>query len=313
METSPLFCILILLAHANAAVEKGKCDPLKEECKGNEYCQDHDADGEWTCACLEGYEDDDNGFCVLNACPFEDDDNGKYRTISGKCYYFSKESLSFVNASANCKNKFNGAGRLFEPMSEQSITVVQAAQKNFPSTTFWIGIRIQQHSDTHTKDDFYYLSKGPFTPLSHDGWEVAEPNNVDKNEGCVGVLNHNKLGWSDLVCNDQNSFICELDNDDSCMKPEYANDFYCDDENNNAACNWDGGACCNYFAYPDFKWDKYCKKCKCLDPHARVEEIEEKCEDLESAKKCKKDCGKKKCKDDFCTKNCKKTCKLCNE
>ena len=30
-----------------------------------------------------------------------------------------------------------------------------------------------------------------------------------------------------------------------CGLPKYANDKYCDDQNNNAGCNWDGGACCN--------------------------------------------------------------------
>ena len=30
-----------------------------------------------------------------------------------------------------------------------------------------------------------------------------------------------------------------------CGSPQWATDKYCDDENNNAGCNWDGGACCN--------------------------------------------------------------------
>ena len=29
-----------------------------------------------------------------------------------------------------------------------------------------------------------------------------------------------------------------------CGSPQWANDMYCDDENNNASCNYDGGACC---------------------------------------------------------------------
>merc|ERR1711971_825142 len=32
---------------------------------------------------------------------------------------------------------------------------------------------------------------------------------------------------------------------DGCGSPQWANDQWCDDENNNADCNWDGGACCN--------------------------------------------------------------------
>ena len=48
-----------------------------------------------------------------------------------------------------------------------------------------------------------------------------------------------------------------------CEKPDWIGDTYCDDETNNAACNWDGGDCCNN-DNPD--WRKYCKVCHCLDP-----------------------------------------------
>ena len=30
-----------------------------------------------------------------------------------------------------------------------------------------------------------------------------------------------------------------------CGSTQFANDQHCDDENNNAECNFDGGACCN--------------------------------------------------------------------
>ena len=51
---------------------------------------------------------------------------------------------------------------------------------------------------------------------------------------------------------------------DGCGSPSWANDQWCDDENNNANCNWDGGACCNN----DFTgWDTYCNTCECLDPN----------------------------------------------
>merc|ERR1712021_62204 len=49
-----------------------------------------------------------------------------------------------------------------------------------------------------------------------------------------------------------------------CGSPTWAEDQWCDDENNNADCNWDGGACCNN----DFGgWDNYCSACECLDPN----------------------------------------------
>ena len=46
-----------------------------------------------------------------------------------------------------------------------------------------------------------------------------------------------------------------------CGSPQWANDMYCDDENNNPSCNYDGGACCSNSAsgkkvQTDFKYDK---------------------------------------------------------
>ena len=41
--------------------------------------------------------------------------------------------------------------------------------------------------------------------------------------------------------------------------PHYSKDKWCDDENNNAACNFDGGACCGANVIKT-----YCKKCECL-------------------------------------------------
>ena len=48
-----------------------------------------------------------------------------------------------------------------------------------------------------------------------------------------------------------------------CGYPEMATDNLCDDENNNAECNYDGGACCGN----DMNgWDDFCTTCECLDP-----------------------------------------------
>merc|ERR1711997_1080761 len=90
-----------------------------------------------------------------------------------------------------------------------------------------------------------------------------------------------------------------------CVSPSWANDDYCDDENNNAECNWDGGACCNNNAAG---WDNYCSACECLDPNAGSGPD---CEDKWKTKKCKKQANKGKCNKKKVKKNCKKTCDLC--
>merc|ERR1719367_353667 len=50
---------------------------------------------------------------------------------------------------------------------------------------------------------------------------------------------------------------------DGCGSPHWKGDDYCDDENNNAACDFDGGDCCQ--EDPIKGWDNYCKECECLE------------------------------------------------
>ena len=47
-----------------------------------------------------------------------------------------------------------------------------------------------------------------------------------------------------------------------CAKPSWHGDNFCDDMNNNAECNYDGGDCCG--ASVD---TTYCNDCQCLDPN----------------------------------------------
>ena len=49
---------------------------------------------------------------------------------------------------------------------------------------------------------------------------------------------------------------------DACGSPQWFGDNYCDDENNNEECGWDGGDCCG----DDVNTD-YCSACECLDPN----------------------------------------------
>ena len=51
---------------------------------------------------------------------------------------------------------------------------------------------------------------------------------------------------------------------EECKEPKYKGDGLCDDTNNNADCNWDGGDCCSQYI-PD--WNKYCFECECFDPN----------------------------------------------
>ena len=48
---------------------------------------------------------------------------------------------------------------------------------------------------------------------------------------------------------------------EGCKFPNYQGDNWCDDDNNNPGCNYDGGDCCG----DNVKTD-YCDACECLEP-----------------------------------------------
>ena len=51
-----------------------------------------------------------------------------------------------------------------------------------------------------------------------------------------------------------------------CGSEKYKGDGNCDDDNNNAGCEYDGGDCCEKSLGKSV--DKtYCEECKCLDPN----------------------------------------------
>merc|ERR1711997_473257 len=92
-----------------------------------------------------------------------------------------------------------------------------------------------------------------------------------------------------------------------CGSPQWANDEWCDDENNNAECNWDGGACCfNNFS----GWDHYCSDCACLDPNA-TGTTPAPCADIKPAKWCLRKKNQNKCNRSFVAARCQKTCEKC--
>ena len=57
-------------------------------------------------------------------------------------------------------------------------------------------------------------------------------------------------------------FFQETPPQGGCGSPQWANDNFCDDENNNPGCNFDGGACCNN---QSSGWDNFCNVCACLE------------------------------------------------
>ena len=53
---------------------------------------------------------------------------------------------------------------------------------------------------------------------------------------------------------------------DTCGNPSFKGDNYCNDENNNCGCEWDGGDCCG-----DYVNTQWCSACECLDPDPELD------------------------------------------
>jgi len=333
METSPRFLVafVLLLAIASASGQKRsddmKCDPkpkkgVANECadKDDQICADADGDGKWFCACKPGFIRDEDNFCVESPGNYDEESDGEYVIIKKKVFFIQeKDSKDFVEAHAECKSKFGGNGRLYEPRDQAEFNKVAGMARSYNGEgNTWLGIRTQPLAAQGDKREWYYMTKGPQEKkednLAFEEWAKGEPNDLKGKEDCVSILKDGDIEWEDYDCNEEGLFICELNEEEGCGSPQYAMDNFCDVENNKASCHWDGGACCNN---PFPHWDEHCKGkvgCKCLDPNGRPIEGTGTggtgCEDTDSAKKCKK-CKKQKCKKSSCKDKCKKTCNLC--
>merc|ERR1739836_314685 len=99
---------------------------------------------------------------------------------------------------------------------------------------------------------------------------------------------------------------------DACGSPQWFGDNYCDDDNNNEECGWDGGDCCG-----DNVNTQYCSACECLDPNgggnSGTTTTEEPCENDKSDNWCENKKQKGKCYNSNIANKCKKTCGVCGD
>ncbi|CAB4054923.1 unnamed protein product [Lepeophtheirus salmonis] len=120
--------------------------------------------------------------------------------------------------------------------------------------------------------------------MSHDFDKVHSGNK------CTGIMDYGKTPdtWSSCSQDDfKNHYFSitksgkehcleVLSNDSGsvsshCDIPSFNGDGYCDDENNNEACGFDGGDCCNN---DRGDWDTFCHTCKCHESEGGCEHPE---------------------------------------
>ena len=89
-----------------------------------------------------------------------------------------------------------------------------------------------------------------------------------------------------------------------CAVPPWKGDGYCDDENNNDGCDYDGGDCCG-----DDVNTQYCSACQCLDHD--FGDGDDECEDIKSTAWCENRKSKGKCSKPNVAYKCQKTCLNC--
>ena len=157
---------------------------------------------------------------------------GKWTPIQGKLYHFSQERITFAKAKATCEHNF---GKLFEPKTEAVNNKIAAiAREKHGIINPWIGI-YYLHDEKRT----VFASDNTAT-VAWSNWDSNEPNNGNYQEDCAHLYNKRI--------------------EDDCNYHRLGNN-YCNDENNNEKCNWDGGDCCGNDRNTDF-----CSVCECFEP-----------------------------------------------
>ena len=96
-----------------------------------------------------------------------------------------------------------------------------------------------------------------------------------------------------------------------CGSLNWKGDGWCDDENNNAGCEYDGGDCCG-----ENVKTTYCQECQCLDPgYSSTTTTSTPCFDVQATGHCNYWASFGYCTflfQDWMATNCKKTCGHCS-
>ena len=135
-----------------------------------------------------------------NNCPTHE---SNYHILNNHCIFVDKINRNYENAKQNCKAKFGGNGKLFEPLTWSEN---QKAFKLGGSTYLWIGV-----NDKGTDRTYVYESTGKpisFTPKFYSGYGSRGTSN-----NCIFYnppsTESDIVHWVDFDCNSSYYSICE--------------------------------------------------------------------------------------------------------
>ena len=192
----------------------------------------------------------DGGKCIAQC-------GDSWFSIGTSCYYFSinltqsySNIMSYSSAQKLCKKHGNNV-KVIEIKSAESNEKLQMLIDNngFGNRYFWIGINKEGHTESSWE---YYSDK---SLVDYFAW-ANQTSTLNANNTCAAVKSANgKSEWYSFECSSTNiSFICEK----GCTKA--TGDGVCNDENNVADCDFDGGDCCGRGVDTSL-----CNKCECKD------------------------------------------------
>ena len=141
-------------------------------------------------------------------CPTNDPN---YHLLNDHCIFLEHTRKTYEGAKQNCKIKFGGHGKLYEPLTwseNQMAYKIAKATDGLANAPYWIGVNYKQ-----TEGSFVYESNGkpiPYTPQFHAG---SDPHKRPSNK-CVIIhwlteSNKNIVSWLNYKCANPCKSICE--------------------------------------------------------------------------------------------------------
>ncbi|KAH0628973.1 hypothetical protein JD844_010654 [Phrynosoma platyrhinos] len=113
----------------------------------------------------------------------------------GKCYYFSLQKTSWMDAKVQCEEKHSRLA-IVESMGEQNFLQTRTRHERY-----WIGL-----SDRDVEGHWTWLD-GRDSDSGFTYWARGEPNNDDRGEDCAHLWGDGK--WNDVYCTYPCYYICE--------------------------------------------------------------------------------------------------------